>query len=170
MRITADGWYGAQTAKAVAEYQRRAGLVVDGVAGPKTQAMLRDGSVERLLRESDLVAAAEKLGVQLAKIKGLSDTQTLYRHVFRNAFVPMVQYLPTSFLNTVVGSIYIESLYAVPGMGGLLITSIQRQDNTMVQAMVLLYSIISVVGLLLGDIAMMVCDPRIKLVKKGGSR
>ena len=54
--------------------------------------------------------------VQLAKIKGLSDTQTLYRHVFRNAFVPMVQYLPTSFLNTVVGSIYIESLYAVPGM------------------------------------------------------
>ena len=55
-------------------------------------------------------------------------------------------------------------------MGGLLITSIQRQDNTMVQAMVLLYSAISVVGLLLGDIMMMICDPRISLTKKGGSR
>lgn len=76
LRITADGWYGAQTAKAVAEYQRRAGLVVDGVAGPKTQAMLRDGSVERLLRESDLVAAAEKLGVQLAKIKAVNQVES----------------------------------------------------------------------------------------------
>jgi len=51
-----------------------------------------------------------------------------------------------------------------------LITSVQRQDNTMVQAMVLLYSSISILGLLLGDIAMMICDPRIKLVRKEGSR
>ena len=61
----------------------------------------------------------------------------MFQHVFRNAFVPMAQYIPTSFLNTVVGSIYIESLYAIPGMGGLLVDVVKKQDNNMVQGIVL---------------------------------
>ena len=52
--------------------------------------------------------------------------------------VPLVQYIPSAFLNTVVGSIYIESLYSIPGMGGLLVTCVQRHDNTMVQGALLL--------------------------------
>ena len=108
--------------------------------------------------------------IRLARAKGMTSSQVAFRHVMRNAFIPMAQSLPTSLLFTISGSLYVESLFSIPGMGGLLITSIQRQDNTMVQAMVLLYSAISVVGLLLGDIMMMVCDPRISLTKKGGSR
>ena len=108
--------------------------------------------------------------IRLARAKGMTSSQVAFRHVLRNAFIPMAQSLPTSVLFTISGSLYVESLFSIPGMGGLLITSIQRQDNTMVQSMVLLYSCISIVGLLLGDMAMMVCDPRIKLVKKGGSR
>lgn len=108
--------------------------------------------------------------IRLARAKGMTSSQVAFRHVMRNAFIPMAQSLPTTLLFTISGSLYIESLFSIPGMGGLLITSIQRQDNTMVQAMVLLYSAISVVGLLLGDIMMMICDPRISLVKKGGSR
>lgn len=87
-------------------------------------------------------------------------------HVFRNAFVPLVQYLPTSFLITLMGSIYVESLYSVPGMGGLLVDVIQRQDNTVVQALVLIYAAISILGLLIGDILMAVVDPRISLNKR----
>ncbi|MBR5391128.1 MAG: ABC transporter permease [Clostridia bacterium] len=108
--------------------------------------------------------------IRLARAKGMTSSQVAFRHVMRNAFIPMAQSLPTTLLFTISGSLYVESLFSIPGMGGLLITSIQRQDNTMVQAMVLLYSAISVIGLLLGDIMMMVCDPRISLVKKGGSR
>lgn len=108
--------------------------------------------------------------IRLARAKGMTSRQVAFRHVMRNAFIPMAQSLPTSILFTISGSLYVESLFSIPGMGGLLITSIQRQDNTMVQAMVLLYSIISVSGLLLGDLAMVVCDPRIKLVKKGDGR
>lgn len=108
--------------------------------------------------------------VQLAKIKGLSENKILYRHVFRNAVVPMVQYLPSSFLNTVVGSIYIESLYAVPGMGGLLIDVVKKQDNNMVQAIVMLFSIVGILGLILGDLMMVLLDPRISFVAKGGRR
>ena len=108
--------------------------------------------------------------IRLARAKGMTSAQVAFRHVMRNAFIPMSQNIPASLLFTISGSLYVESLFSIPGMGGLLITSIQRQDNTMVQAMVLLYSVISVMGLLLGDIAMMICDPRIKLVKNGGSR
>lgn len=108
--------------------------------------------------------------IRLARAKGMTSSQVAFRHVMRNAFIPMAQSLPVAVLFTISGSLYVESLFSIPGMGGLLITSIQRQDNTMVQAMVLIYSAISVVGLLLGDIAMMLCDPRIKLVKKEGSR
>ena len=108
--------------------------------------------------------------VRLAKAKGLSSKKIMYRHVFRNAFVPMVQLLPSSFLLTIMGSIYIESLFSIPGMGGLLIDVIKRHDNTMVQALVLLYACAGIIGLLLGDLFMALADPRIKLDQKEGAR
>lgn len=108
--------------------------------------------------------------VKLARAKGLSNKRIMINHVLRNAFVPMAQYLPSAILFTIAGSIYIESLYSIPGMGGLLVTAIQRQDNTLVQALVLIYSSIGIIGLFLGDILMALLDPRIKLNKKAGAR
>lgn len=108
--------------------------------------------------------------VKLARAKGLKNSSIMVKHVLRNAFVPMAQYLPSAILFTIAGSIYIESLYSIPGMGGLLVDAIQRQDNTLVQALVLIYSSIGIFGLFLGDILMAVLDPRIKLEKKGGAR
>ncbi len=108
--------------------------------------------------------------VRLARAKGVAEKKIMMRHVFRNAFVPMIQYIPTSLLYTISGSIYIESLYSIPGMGGLLVDVIGRQDNPMVQAIVMLYSCIGIVGLLLGDLLMGMIDPRISFVKKEGAR
>ena len=102
--------------------------------------------------------------VRLARAKGVDSRKIMMKHVFRNAFVPMIQYIPTSLLYTVSGSIYIESLYSIPGMGGLLVDVIGRQDNPMVQAIVILYSCIGIVGLLLGDLLMGLIDPRISFV------
>ena len=108
--------------------------------------------------------------VKLARAKGLKSKSIMVKHIFRNAFVPMAQYLPASILFTIAGSIYIESLYSLPGMGGLLVEVIKRQDNTLVQALVLIYSSIGIVGLFLGDLLMAIFDPRINLDKKGGAR
>ncbi len=108
--------------------------------------------------------------VRLARAKGVSGQDIMMKHVLRNAFVPMIQYIPTSLLYTVCGSIYIESLYSIPGMGGLLVDVIGRQDNPMVQAIVMIYSCIGIVGLLLGDLLMGLIDPRISFVKKEGAR
>ncbi len=95
----------------------------------------------------------------------MSSSQVMNKHVFRNAFVPMIQFIPTSILLTIVGSIYIESLYSIPGMGGLLVDAIQVQDNTVVQALVLIFSALGIIGLLIGDILMVLIDPRISLEK-----
>ena len=108
--------------------------------------------------------------VRLARAKGVAEKDIMMKHVFRNAFVPMIQYIPTSLLYTISGSIYIESLYSVPGMGGLLVDVINRQDNPMVQAIVMIYSCIGIIGLLLGDLLMTAVDPRITFAKKEGSR
>ena len=108
--------------------------------------------------------------VKLARAKGVTSRTITMRHVFRNAFVPMIQYIPSAVLYTVMGSIYIESLYSIPGMGGLLVDAIKRQDNPLVQALVMIFSCIGVVSLLLGDLLMVVIDPRISFAKKEGAR
>ncbi len=117
-----------------------------------------------------MVDESNKDYVRLAKAKGVSGNSIMFRHIFRNSFVPLVQYLPSSLLNTVIGSIYIESLYSIPGMGGLLVTVIKGNDNNMVQAIVLLYATVGVIGLILGDILMTILDPRINLSRKGEGR
>ncbi len=117
-----------------------------------------------------MVDESTKDYVRLARAKGVSENNIAFRHVFRNAMVPLIQYIPSAFLNTVVGSIYIESLYSIPGMGGLLVTCVQKHDNTMVQGIVLLYACVGIIGLILGDILMLLIDPRISLGKKEGGR
>lgn len=117
-----------------------------------------------------MVDEANKDYIRLARAKGVPGGVISRNHIFRNAFVPLVQYIPNSILFTLMGSLYVESLYSIPGMGGLLVNVIQRQDNTMIQALVLIYAAISILGLLFGDLLMAVVDPRISLTKKEGSR
>lgn len=117
-----------------------------------------------------MVDESNKDYIRLARAKGVPSGTISRRHVFRNAFVPLVQYIPNSILLTLMGSLYVESLYSIPGMGGLLVTAIKMQDNTLVQALVLIYAVISIMGLLFGDILMGIVDPRISFAKKEGAR
>jgi oligopeptide transport system permease protein len=108
--------------------------------------------------------------IKLAYAKGVPNTEIFFRHVFRNAVVPMTNTIPAAILFTIVGSIFVEGFFSIPGTGGLLIDVIRRQDNPMVQALVIIYSSLGVFGLLLGDLLMAFVDPRIKLHKKGDQR
>lgn len=117
-----------------------------------------------------MIDESNKDYVKLAIAKGVNSKELMSKQIFRNAVVPLVQYIPTSFILTIVGSIYVESLYSIPGMGGLLVKCIQSQDNTVVQALVLIYATLSIIGLILGDILMTLVDPRISFGKKGGAR
>ncbi len=117
-----------------------------------------------------MVDEANKDYVKLARAKGMPGGQISRRHVFRNAMIPLVQYIPGSILSTLMGSLYVESLYSVPGMGGLLVNAIQIHDNTLVQALVVIYAVLSIAGLLLGDLLMALVDPRISLTGKEDAR
>ena len=117
-----------------------------------------------------MVDESNKDYIRLARAKGLPSGEISRKHVFRNAFVPLVQYIPNSILLTLMGSLYVESLYSIPGMGGLLVTAIKMQDNALVQALVLIYAVISILGLLFGDILMGIVDPRISFAKKEDAR
>ena len=108
--------------------------------------------------------------IRLAKLKGMSTRSVMYRHVLKNAFVPLAQYLPYSILLTVGGSLLVERFFSVPGMGPLLTDSIARYDTTVVQGVVMLYATLGIMGVFLGDVLMTLIDPRIHLGKKGGAR
>ena len=108
--------------------------------------------------------------IRLAKLKGLSDRKVMFRHVLKNAFVPLAQYLPYSILLTVGGSLLVERFFAVPGMGPELTNAISRYDLNLVQGIVLLYATMGILGVFLGDLLMTIIDPRIKLTGKEGVR
>ncbi|MBX9295711.1 N-acetylmuramidase family protein [Chromobacterium vaccinii] len=75
-KLAADGWYGDATEAAVAEFQRRAGLVVDGIAGPKTLDALAGQPSPRRLGDADLQAAADRLGVGLSVVKAINAVES----------------------------------------------------------------------------------------------
>lgn len=82
----------------------------------------------------------------------------MFKHVLRNAMVPMVQYIPQSILLTVGGSLLMERFFSVPGeppADGCH----QRYDLNVVQTLVILYAVLGIVGVFLGDVLMMVVDP-----------
>ena len=108
--------------------------------------------------------------IRLARLKGLTDQQVMFRHVLKNAFVPLAQYLPYSILLTVGGSLLVETFFAVPGMGPELTLAISRYDLTLVQGIVLLYASMGIMGVFLGDLLMTIIDPRITLTGKEGVR
>lgn len=108
--------------------------------------------------------------IRLARVKGMSSGSIMVKHVFKNAFVPLVQQIPASFLYTIGGSLLVERFFSVPGMGPLLTDSIIRYDVNVVQTLAILYATLSIMGVFLGDILMMLVDPRIKLTGRGGTR
>ena len=103
--------------------------------------------------------------VKFARSKGLSEQTIMYKHVFRNAVVPLVRNIPATLLGAIVGSYYIEYIWKIPGTGILLITGLQGAvpDVQLIQGLTIIYGAISMLSFLLGDIITVFFDPRIKL-------
>jgi peptide/nickel transport system permease protein len=101
--------------------------------------------------------------VRTARAKGLSERIVLFRHVLRNAMIPIltgaVVVVPLLFL----GSLLVESFFGIPGLGSYTIDAINSQDFAVVRAMVFLGSMLYIVGLILTDISYTLVDPRIRL-------
>jgi len=105
----------------------------------------------------------EKDYVRTARAKGLTETQVLFKHVLKNAMIPIltgvVVVLPLLFM----GSLIMESFFSIPGLGSYTIDAINRQDFAIVRSMVFLGSVLYIFGLLLTDISYSLVDPRVRL-------
>jgi peptide/nickel transport system permease protein len=101
--------------------------------------------------------------VRTARAKGLSEQMVLFKHVLRNALIPIltgiVVLIPTLFL----GSLIMESFFGIPGLGSYTIEAIQRQDFDIVRVMVYLGTVLYIFGLILTDISYTLVDPRVRL-------
>jgi ABC-type dipeptide/oligopeptide/nickel transport system permease component len=100
--------------------------------------------------------------VRTAYSKGASPALTLRRHVLRNALVPAVTLLGMIVSEIFSGSIVIEQVFAIPGIGRLLIVSITSRDYAMIQTLVVYIAFVVVLANTLADIAIRIIDPRIR--------
>ena len=100
--------------------------------------------------------------VRTARAKGLSELLVLYKHILKNALIPIltsvVAILPLLFM----GSLIMESFFGIPGLGGYTLAAINSQDFDIVRVMVYLGTVLYVIGLILTDISYTLVDPRVK--------
>ena len=101
--------------------------------------------------------------VRTAYSRGSSPTRTLYRHVLRNAVVPTVAFLAMTAADIVAGSVIIEQVFAIPGLGRLLLTSIANRDFPVVQAIVVILALWVVLVNFVADVINQRLDPRLRL-------
>ena len=101
--------------------------------------------------------------VRTARAKGLSESRVLYKHVLSNGLIPILTGVVVILPSLFIGSLIVESFFAVPGLGSYTIDAINRQDFAIVRSMVFLGSVLYIVGLILTDISYTLVDPRVRL-------
>jgi len=106
--------------------------------------------------------------VKFAKAKGLNQREIFNGHIFKNAVIPIAQGIPTSLAGCITGAIITEAIYSVGGMGKMLPSAIKQYNNVMIVALAFLFSTVSVLSVLAGDIVLTKVDPRISLSEKAG--
>ena len=99
----------------------------------------------------------------LARTKGLTKRQAIIRHAMRNAMVPILPMILGEFIGILGGSLIIEKIFSIPGIGALFLTSIGLRDYNFFMALNMFYTLIGLVGNLIVDLSYGFIDPRIKM-------
>jgi peptide/nickel transport system permease protein len=111
---------------------------------------------------SSMIQALNQDFVRTARAKGLPEKAVIWKHAFPNAAFPLITFLGSLLPDLVAGSILVENIFNIPGMGQLLIDSIGTQDWPVVFGIILLGALLSMVSLLLVDLAFAWLDPRVR--------
>ena len=99
--------------------------------------------------------------VRTAKAKGVSRKDVVIHHVFRNSLLPLITMFVTVFPATLAGSVVIERIFSVPGMGSLMLDAIAQRDRELILANTFMIAVVNLGALLLADILYAVADPRV---------
>ena len=104
--------------------------------------------------------------MQLAESKGISGIKLLTRHALRNALIPIITVLAPLIVGLMTGSLVIEKIFSIPGIGSLLVTAIQSNDYNVIVALAFIYSAMYIGIMLVVDVLYGIVDPRIRLAKE----
>ncbi len=118
--------------------------------------------ITRLTRSSILDVLGQDY-MTTARAKGLSQFKRLFKHALRNAVLPVVTYLGPAIAGTLCGSLVVEKILTIPGLGGMFVSSITNRDYPLVMGTTVFFAALIIVLNVLVDIAYKIIDPRIKL-------
>lgn len=133
---------------------------------PITASAVGSLAVMTLLTKNSFLEEIRKQYVMTARAKGLSEQQVLYKHVFRNAIIPIITGFPGSFITAFfTGSLLIETIFSLDGMGLLAYESVLNRDYPVVLGTLYFFTIIGLISRLLSDLSYVLVDPRISFDK-----
>lgn len=121
--------------------------------------------VARMTRSS-MLEVLNKNYVKTARAKGVKEHKVVTKHALRNAFLPILTVIGQSFGTLVTGAVVVETIFNLPGLGQLIINSIERRDFAVIQGVVLFVTLIYVFINLIVDLLYGVIDPRVRLERK----
>ncbi len=126
------------------------------------------GSIASLARftRAELTESLTSDYMLLARAKGLTKGQAVFRHALKNAMVPILPTIVAMFVSILSGSLVIEKIFAVPGIGGLYVTSIQELDYNVFMAVSIFYTFIGLAANIIVDLSYGFLDPRIRMGAK----
>ena len=127
--------------------------------------MFTIASIARFTR-SEMLEVLGSDYILLAESKGVFGPKLIFRHVLRNALIPIVTVLAPLIVGLMTGSLVVEKIFAIPGIGSLLVTAIQSNDYNVIIVLSFLYSAMYIGIMLVLDILYGVIDPRIRLSKE----
>lgn len=122
------------------------------------------------LTKSEAIDALNDKYVSTAYAKGLAKHDVLIKHVLRNSMIIICVQISQSLPWLLSGFIILEKIFVIPGMGGLMISSIVYQDFNVVQCIILIISVLTVICNIIADIVLGLLDPRIRISTGGGDK
>ena len=153
--LVSDGWQAMSLGGKLLDYLWHMVL-------PVTASTVGSLAVMTLLTKNSFLEEIRKQYVVTARAKGLEERQILYKHIFRNAIIPIITGFPGSFITAFfTGSLLIETIFSLNGMGLLAYESVMNRDYPVVLGTLYFFTLIGLVSRLLSDLSYMLADPRI---------
>jgi microcin C transport system permease protein len=154
--LTSDNWAELAWPARIADYFWHITL-------PLTCMVIGSFAVMTMLIKNTFVEEMRKQYVLVARAKGLSQRRVLYKHIFRNALIPLITGFPAAFVGAFfAGSVLIETLFSLDGLGLLAYESVVRRDYPVVLGSLYLFTLIGLVVKLVSDLLYVVVDPRVQ--------
>ncbi len=141
-------------------------MVRSGILPSVSLSMFTMASIARFTR-SEMLEVLDSDYMLLAESKGLTGRTLIFKHALRNALIPIVTVLAPLIVDLMTGSMVVEKIFAIPGVGSLGVTAIQSNDYNVVIALSFIYSAMYIGIMFAVDLLYGVIDPRIRIAKKG---